>query len=232
MAQPADGLHRIIELPNQAQATSPPSCVLPPAPVSFPARLLVLRDGTALQISADDIPDPPAVSFADDIPRLNSMWDDMPPHWCGRSPLVVRGHPIPVSYWPELYKYGKKDQWKGTKGKWFEWKVCLCFLTGVIGDMLNLAFQVVVECYRERTPEDFWREFRQPNGNQMTFTTITQQLRKQQIARHQEIVAQAQREYGPRFSEIFTYRRGGQTFVMSDPSAIARHYLTLHEANT
>jgi hypothetical protein len=90
---------------------------------------------------------------------------------------------------------------------------------------------VVVERYREQTPEDFWREFSQPNGSRMTFTTITQLLRKQRVARHQEIAEQARREYGPCFAENFTYRRGGQTFVMSDPTAIARHYLMLCEAN-
>lgn len=122
---PPEGQHVALAPPNQARACTPPSSGgLPPPPVSLPGRLLVLGNGTALQISGDSIPDPPAVSFADDIPRLNSMWDDTTPHWCGRSPLVVGGHPIPVSYWPELYKYGKKDQWKGTKTKWFEWKVC------------------------------------------------------------------------------------------------------------
>jgi hypothetical protein len=124
MAQPSDGSHRAFKPQNQAQAcASPPSCGLLPVLVSFLGCLLVLGNGMALQILGDDILNPPAVSFADDIPRLNSMWDDTTPHWCGKSPLVVGGHPIPVLYWPELYKYGKKDQWKGTKGKWFEWKI-------------------------------------------------------------------------------------------------------------
>jgi hypothetical protein len=65
------------------------------------------------------------VTFAQDIPRLNGMWDDMTPHWSGSSVLVIRGRPIPIMYWREVYMYAKekKNQWKGTKAKWFEWKV-------------------------------------------------------------------------------------------------------------
>jgi hypothetical protein len=98
------------------QATSPQLLIAP-------ERELILGNSHAIRFTLEGIPDPPAVSFATNLPRLNSMWDDTTPHWCGSSPLIISGHPIPVVYWPEVYKYGKKDQWKGTKAKWFEWKV-------------------------------------------------------------------------------------------------------------
>jgi len=86
-------------------------------------RLLTLNNGRTLQFTLDCVPDPPAISFATNIPYLNGMWDFDPAHWQGTSCLIVKGHHIPVAYWPELYKYGKKDQWKGMKTRWFEWKV-------------------------------------------------------------------------------------------------------------
>jgi hypothetical protein len=123
-----------LNLPHEAQVCSPPSLGGPPvsqpvalmAMMSSPERSLMLGNGTILRFTVESIPDPPAVSFASNIPQLNSMWDDQTEHWCGTSPLIVSGHPIAVSYWPELYKYRKKDQWKGTKAKWFEWKVSSC----------------------------------------------------------------------------------------------------------
>ena len=48
------------------------------------SRVLKLGDGTLLHLADGDIPDPPAVSFVDDIPRLNGMWDDR----CGELPIV------------------------------------------------------------------------------------------------------------------------------------------------
>src|SRR6266704_2831166 len=75
-----------------------------------------------------DVPSPSAISFASDIPSLNRMWDDTSPYWDGNSKLVILGHPIALVYWKDIYtsKMGvswKPKQWKGTKGKWFEWKV-------------------------------------------------------------------------------------------------------------
>jgi hypothetical protein len=112
------------------QSSGPSSLPSPGTPAvvtamqgSLPERSLRLGNGQVLEFTLESIPDPPAISFAGDIPRLNGMWDDQTAHWSGTSPLVVNGQPIAVVHWPELYKYGKKDQWKGMKARWFEWKV-------------------------------------------------------------------------------------------------------------
>ncbi|KAG2062643.1 hypothetical protein BDR04DRAFT_1123806, partial [Suillus decipiens] len=84
-------------------------------------RVLNLRDGTILQLADDNIPDPPAVSFANDIPHLNVMWDDCSMHWLNESVFAIQGHHIAIKYWPSLYHYGYNQQWKGTKHKWSGW---------------------------------------------------------------------------------------------------------------
>ncbi|KAG2101838.1 uncharacterized protein F5147DRAFT_810807 [Suillus discolor] len=84
-------------------------------------RVLKLGNGTLLQVADDEIPDPPAISFVNDIPWLNGMWDDRTEHWQGMSIINIQGHPIAIKYWPLLYCYGHDQQWKGTKNKWTDW---------------------------------------------------------------------------------------------------------------
>lgn len=76
-----------------------------------------------MQVDASEIPDPPAISFAHDIPCLNGMWDDHTEHWKGLSVIVIRSNPIAAKYWPLLYRYSKEHQWQGTKNKWNDWWV-------------------------------------------------------------------------------------------------------------
>jgi len=86
-------------------------------------RYLKLGDGTEVSFAVSSIPDPIAVTFTQDIPRLNAMWDDTSPHWGGESVLMMEGHPIPIVYWPDVYRYGKCGQWRGTKSRWTDWRV-------------------------------------------------------------------------------------------------------------
>jgi len=87
-------------------------------------RYLTLGDDTLVGFTITSIPDPVAVTFVHDIPRLNSMWDDTSCHWGGESVLTIQGHAIPIVYWPEVYHYGKVRQWQGTKSRWTDWRVC------------------------------------------------------------------------------------------------------------
>ena len=73
--------------------------------------------------SAADIPDPPALSFTQDLARLDRQWDDRSPQWDNTSPLCILNHPIALIYWPKVYQYRGNKQWTGVKQRWFEWKV-------------------------------------------------------------------------------------------------------------
>lgn len=86
-------------------------------------RDLRLGDGTTVSFSISSIPDPVAVTFVQDIPRLNAMWDDTSSHWGGESVLSIEGYPVPIVYWPNIYRYGKAGQWQGMKSRWTEWRV-------------------------------------------------------------------------------------------------------------
>ena len=84
-------------------------------------RSLTLHGGRVLEFSDTDVKSPPAVSFATELPLLNAMWDDESPRWCERSYLVIKGVPIPVKYWKDVYS--RTGQWKTIKGNWSQWKV-------------------------------------------------------------------------------------------------------------
>lgn len=52
-------------------------------------RTLKLANDLSITFSEDEVPDPPAVGFANNIPALNRMWDDTSPAWDGHSDLVI-----------------------------------------------------------------------------------------------------------------------------------------------
>ena len=187
------------------------------------SRVLKLGDGTLLHLADGDIPDPPAVSFVDDIPRLNGMWDDRTEHWQGRSVITIQGHPIAIEYWPLLYRYGRDNQWKGTKSKWTDYRVRLSLLPSDCPPDLCLCSQDIILRYRQGSPEQFWAEF-SADGEHMKFTSIIQKLRDMRKSAYCDVERQARETYGPEFDAHFTYRRGGKEYVMTKPSAIAKRY--------
>ncbi|KAF8239096.1 hypothetical protein L208DRAFT_1239117 [Tricholoma matsutake] len=119
---------------NDLQSLSPPLvpalpiCAISKSSSRKPGKVaniptIILGDSTQLRLTLAEIPDPPAVSFVDNIPWLNQMWDNTSIHWCNKSWLHIQGHSIALSHWPVLYRYSGAPMWKGIKGKFFEWKV-------------------------------------------------------------------------------------------------------------
>jgi hypothetical protein len=65
----------------------------------------------------------------------------------------------------------------------------------------------------------------------MSYKAICEALQRERMANDKIVTEQAKEEYGDRFDSIFTYRRGGQLFVMKKESAIAKHYHSLHKSD-
>jgi hypothetical protein len=61
----------------------------------------------------------------------------------------------------------------------------------------------------------------------MKFTMIIQKLRDMRMSVDSRLAEQARGEYGATFNTHFTYRRGGQEFVMTKASAVAKRYIEL-----
>lgn len=204
--------------------TPTPSGAGPVCPRLHP-RPLILDDGRQLSITESDVPDPPVVSFAENIPQLNRMWDNTSCHWQNKSPLVIQGVPIPIKHWPEIYRYWKEGQWQGTKGKWWEWKVSsICLFSALRAKFL---LQIVIERWRETTPEEFWAQFSNENGMHNSWTRIVKQITAERIEEDEKTVKRARLEYGDSFDTTFTSRKGSRHFVLVDRAAIARRYREL-----
>ncbi|KAG2029568.1 hypothetical protein BDR03DRAFT_880426, partial [Suillus americanus] len=127
----------------------------------------------------------------------------------GESVLTIGNRTIALKHWPDVYRYGKARQWEGIKSRWTEWRD-------------------VVSQYRQSTPNDFWEVF-SANGSRMKFTAIVAQLRRKRKAEKENVVTRAHEEFGDMFNSKFTYRKGNETHVMTDPSAITRRYQQLTE---
>ena len=116
-------LSNAVPLPAQANDIVPSVDVVT-------TRTLVLGDKTQITFMAADVKAPPIISFAHDIAGLNRMWDDTSSNWDNKSPLVICGRLIALVYWRDVYKssrgkneHWKPGQWRGTKDKWFKWRV-------------------------------------------------------------------------------------------------------------
>ncbi|KAG2114583.1 uncharacterized protein F5147DRAFT_569971 [Suillus discolor] len=175
-----------------------------PEPASDKLHIVMLRDGTVLELADAEIPDPPAISFVNNISWLNSMWDDCMVHWQGESVMNIQGHLIALEYWPLLYHYGCDHQWKSMKSKWTDWRY-------------------VVECYREGTEAQFWEEF-SADGKCMSYTVIIQKLCAKRKMVLTAAVEHACKEYGDEFNDLFTYWKGREEHVMVKPSVVAKRF--------
>ena len=98
-------------------------------------------------------------------------------------------------------------------------------------DTLELNYclypQVITECWRKGTPEQFWAAFSVPDGKELTYTLILERLAKERTAGYQQLSEDARKEYGDRFDEVFSYIKGGQRWVKSKACDIAKQYLKL-----
>ncbi|KAF9236255.1 hypothetical protein BU15DRAFT_50266 [Melanogaster broomeanus] len=140
------------------------------------------------------------------------MWDDSSPSWMGDSVLSIKGHPIALKYWPEVYRYAHNRQWQGTKHKWGCWKVS-------------------VHCYRQGSPEEFWGEFSE-DGKRMSYTRIVARLRETRMNEAREVVQKAGEDLGESFDKHCTYRKGGDVHVLERPSAIVKWLQALGETGS
>jgi len=192
---------------------NPPSSSSNTGSMQKTTRSITFANGTWLEFDADDVRPPPAISFADDIRLLNEMWDDAPGHWGGRSVLHIKGVPIPIMYWKEVYARSKSggwkpSQWKQVKGSWFEWKV-------------------IIKRWRQSSEEEFWEEFSTASGQRLMYTAIVDRLAQARKENDNEMASRAKREYGDEFSKVFCYKKNGACFVKVKACDIAKQYRRL-----
>ncbi|KAF7341066.1 hypothetical protein MSAN_02092700 [Mycena sanguinolenta] len=197
---------------HSVNATVPtaPSCNSNASPTiaSKASRSIHLGDGTIVIINDVSRITVPAMSFAENIERLNQMWDDTSMYWKNNSVITIDNRAIALVYWPQIFK--KTGLWSAHKSNWTEWKF-------------------LVERYRQGTPDEFWSTFRSDGGGRMSYTAICAALRKERKGGDEELAAKARQEYGDEFKVKFSYRdsKTDTQKVMSKASSIAKEYKRL-----
>ncbi|KAJ3930206.1 MAG: hypothetical protein NXY57DRAFT_1040177 [Lentinula lateritia] len=162
--------------------------------------VLTVGLGRIVHYKECDLREPPSITFASNIPRLDHVWDDERPSWdpedCGKNLLSINGTPITLR--------GKKSSvWASLKKLWSEWKY-------------------VAERYRASSPDEFWKEFSFSDGRRFHWKAISDQLCDLWSKHEQQLVDKAKAEYGADFAWVFVNNRGK---VLTDKLAISRHYL-------
>lgn len=99
-------------LANHTTVQSPSKDLQPPrsiqnnslSPVKPKSKVLFLTTSKkTITFTALDISDPPHLSYSNDL-------DNLPVDWENSSYLKIKGVPIPLKYWAEVYRWAKPEQ--------------------------------------------------------------------------------------------------------------------------
>ena len=136
--------HTSLQSPSAALMTAKATAEIVDEPVKQKRRKLIIDNATKpLIFTALDISDPPHLSFSNDMDGLVRDWEDS-------SYLIIKGVPVAIKYWPQIFRWARPAAWEVLKDNWSNWRVMalilfsrfeiselLCFFTFVLPS-LNL----------------------------------------------------------------------------------------------
>ncbi|CDO74843.1 hypothetical protein BN946_scf184280.g3 [Trametes cinnabarina] len=203
-----DGTH----MDDSEQHPHPMPSVSDAACSGIPAdRLMVFElDGERIWSDKAAVPDPPHVSFAEDISRLFREWHQS-------EILVVGGRGIPVKHWALFYKkrtHIKRHVWDVIRAKWNKWK------------------SIVEERERFISEEAFWATYSDACGNRFNQQSILAMLQANRGRDNARDAADALKFFRndltrPEAHDYFIYRKRNVVQVCEKPEAIARKWREL-----
>ncbi|RDX57530.1 hypothetical protein OH76DRAFT_1395357 [Lentinus brumalis] len=132
-------------------------------------RLVFELDGKSLVFDKSTVPNPPKISFADDISRLFREWH-------ASDLLVVNGQGIPIKHWERFYKKRnriKEHAWDVVGGLWGHWKF------------------LVEERERYPSEEEFWAKYSDQDGKRLSFQRLLDILQDQRKVEQEREAAAA-----------------------------------------
>jgi hypothetical protein len=162
------------------------------------ARDIQLDNGRVIHITEDYVPNPPVLTFAHDIARLNYIWDDTSGFWesvrCQRR--AYDAHTLAGPLQPFERVTVRDAQEPGF----------ICFVSSILNYVLGLSDDSVpqfpINFYRSKSPTDFWKESPASTGKHLSYRRIILILQGQRKNDNSSVVQWAQ-EYGSWFSEVF-----------------------------
>ncbi|KAK0433816.1 uncharacterized protein EV420DRAFT_1754716 [Desarmillaria tabescens] len=118
---------------------------------------LVFADGQTITVHQGDVPLTKPFCYASNLESLIRCWDDRNPDWAPSVDYpIIHGRLVPIKYWKDIYKLNKKtgNEWEKLKSNWLDWKH-------------------FIEAYQAfETPEAFWAEFSDSQGQRLKFSRI------------------------------------------------------------
>ncbi|KAI1789724.1 hypothetical protein LXA43DRAFT_1096140 [Ganoderma leucocontextum] len=178
-----------------------------------PANLLAFDfdDGTTLYFDKTwQVPNPPKVTFADDLSQLFKEWyvSDL---------LLVNGRGIPVKDWDRFYKKRigiKQHAWELVRVQWGTWKF------------------IVTERQRFASEELFWAHYSDKDGNRLNFKTICDLLQDGRKENDERDAAAARWFFGndladPAAHNYFHYKKSGKRYLCTKVQTIAAKWRQL-----
>ncbi|KAK0460350.1 hypothetical protein IW261DRAFT_1577661 [Armillaria novae-zelandiae] len=170
---------------------------------------LSFANGETFVVRESDVPPTQPFCYNTDLPNLIRSWDDHGEDWDPPSnhPINVNGRPIPIIYWRDLYRFNRETggEWKRLKDTWNNWRYFM------------------EEYNASDTPEDFWTKFSK-SGVRMSFSRIKTILLEERKLANKKMFEEAQRWYGNKFTNHFSYRRDQTVVPMTDIPSIVKLY--------
>ncbi|KAF8194612.1 hypothetical protein BJ912DRAFT_1087128 [Pholiota molesta] len=172
-----------------------------PEPLALKSRTIIMANNFKLTFTENDVPKPPAVSYAQNFDYVNEIWDDDPitGFWQGRSDLYIKGYPIAMVYWKKIYTSKLRDSWMPHQWQSLKSKLFNCAV-------------LVQELRKFDDRQEFWNKHKNPDGTRKSYTKILLQLSKERAAQNALFVQAARDEFGADFDSVFGYR-GSQGWV-------------------
>ncbi|OSD07468.1 hypothetical protein PYCCODRAFT_1463720 [Trametes coccinea BRFM310] len=172
--------------------------------------MLFELDGERIPFDRTTVPNPPQVSFANDLSRLFREWHQS-------TLLVISGRGIPIKHWAWFYKkrtHIKPQVWDVMRAKWNKWK------------------SLVEE--RDRFPSDeaFWATYSDASGKRLNQQSILALLQGNRDTENKRDAAAALKFFGndlsrPEAHGYFMYKKDNVRSVFQKPEAIARKWREL-----
>jgi hypothetical protein len=167
----------------------------------------IVINGRSLTITASVVPDPPGMTYKTKADLEQLMRD-----WTSGASVTLRGIPIPLCYWKELYSHIRPAAWTLIKTPWGRYRM----------------FVAAVKSFP--TIEEFWAcdalaMISKATIEKGCFTAISDALRIERIARDKADTARARTEYSAdEFALHFAYKKNGSKRVYQKSHDIARLY--------
>lgn len=109
--------HTTIQSPSKEFQLTRSNSNKSPSPIKPKVKSLFLTNSKkTITFTALDISDPPHLSYSNDLDNLIYDWEYS-------SYLKIKGVPIPLKYWAEVYRWAKPEQWSILKDTWTNWRV-------------------------------------------------------------------------------------------------------------